>query len=123
MSIENHKQICDKLHEIYKKKNKDYGNSFLYCYEKFGLSSPLTRILDKTFRLENLILNGKAEVAGEAIEDTLVDLANYAIMTAMLIIDAKEAVTMDDTSKEHELIIQRSERAKFIRMAKREKMK
>lgn len=84
MSAEKHKQICDKLHETYKAKNKDYGNSFEYCYNKFGLSSPLTRILDKTFRLENLILNGKAEVTDESISDTLLDLANYAIMTAML---------------------------------------
>lgn len=38
---------------------------------------------DKFNRLENLILNGECEIKDESIKDTLMDLANYAIMLYM----------------------------------------
>lgn len=80
--INTHKEILDGMHEMYKKKNEDYGDSFDKSMDKFGMISSLIRLTDKMNRFEQLIEND-ANVADESIEDTLLDLANYAIMTAM----------------------------------------
>lgn len=73
-----YEEIVKELYDIYKRKNHDYGNSFSILYQKFGLQSVVIRLWDKLLRLETL-LNSKAQV-DESIEDTLKDLANYAIM-------------------------------------------
>jgi hypothetical protein len=81
--IEKHKKICEKLNQIYQAKNKDYGNSFSEMYKKLGIISAVTRIGDKYHRLENLCNKPESErqIKDESIKDTLMDLANYAIMT------------------------------------------
>lgn len=81
-NVANHKSICDELNSLYAKKNKDYGNSFTKTYEEFGLVMSAIRLNDKLERFKRLI-NNKNEVKDESIRDTLVDLANYAIMTVM----------------------------------------
>ncbi len=78
-----HAGICGELTSIYRKKNADYGNSFSRAVEKYGLVSALTRISDKFNRLESLILHQTQEVKDESVQDTLLDLANYCIMTVM----------------------------------------
>ena len=84
-NINEHARICAELHEIYKKKNSDYGNSFGETFEKLGIISAITRISDKYNRLCSLATKSENErqVKDESIIDTLKDLANYAIMTAM----------------------------------------
>ena len=115
-----HKDICEQLNDIYRRKNSDYGNSFGETFEKLGIISAVTRITDKVNRIQSLasagykkqnvcikdILefmktlpenckkqeiidkiceivasNSAQQVKDESIEDTLMDLANYAIMT------------------------------------------
>lgn len=78
-----HAGICGELTSIYRKKNADYGDSFSRAVEKYGLVSALTRISDKFNRLESLILHKEQEVKDESVQDTLLDLANYCIMTVM----------------------------------------
>lgn len=76
--------ILKKMHDTYEAKNADYGDSFHKSVEKYGLIAALTRMSDKFGRCETLILNGqKNKVADESLYDTLIDLASYAIMTAM----------------------------------------
>lgn len=77
-----HKCICDELNGIYEKKNHDYGNSFGETFDKLGIVSAVTRISDKTNRLMSLCKT-EARVDDESITDTLMDLANYCIMTVM----------------------------------------
>ena len=77
--IEVHQQLLDTLHEIYQKKNHDYGDSVHDTYEKYGLVSFLVRMQDKLNRLNTLSKND-AQVRSESIEDTLLDLANYALL-------------------------------------------
>lgn len=68
--------------ELYAKKNADYGNSFDANMDKFGNVVATIRIGDKYSRLEQLTKSGnKANVNDESIDDTLIDLACYAIMT------------------------------------------
>lgn len=80
--IEKHKQICNEIHEMYIKKNADYGDSVGELYKKLGDISFLTRISDKYNRLMNLMTT-EGEQNYESIEDTIQDLANYCIIWLM----------------------------------------
>lgn len=77
-----HREIIDNIHTMYKDKNEDYGDSFDKSLDKFGLLSSLIRLTDKMNRFEQLI-DGESKVTSESIDDTLLDMANYAIMTVM----------------------------------------
>ena len=75
-----HKLICEKLNALYEAKNADYGDSFGKSYKEYGLTMPCIRLEDKLNRLKSLNFSKTSKV-NESIEDTLMDLANYAIMT------------------------------------------
>jgi len=78
-----HKEICEKLTDIYRRKNKDYGDSYAKVRKKYP-NSVFIRSEDKISRLETLLKPGTVtEVADESIDDTLLDLANYWIMEAI----------------------------------------
>jgi hypothetical protein len=83
--IEMHKKLCEELNKTYKQKNHDYGNSFGDTFDKLGIISAVTRITDKYNRLVSLATKPEEErkVKDEAIEDTLLDMANYCIMTVI----------------------------------------
>ena len=72
--------IINECIEIYKKKNSDYGNSATKTYEQFGDISYATRINDKINRINSLIITNKQEIKDESIDDTIMDLENYAIL-------------------------------------------
>ena len=73
--------ILSNLEDTYKRKNSDYGNSVGDTYEKFGDISFLTRITDKYNRILSLADKGQCgEVKDEALEDTILDLANYCLL-------------------------------------------
>lgn len=74
-----HDGLCKALHNIYKAKNKDYGDSFSSLRKEFP-EAILIRLGDKYNRLKSLMKSGKAEVKDESVEDTLLDLANYCLM-------------------------------------------
>lgn len=76
-------EIMNKNLELYKKKNVDYGNSFAEVYKELGFESGLVQILHKVNRIKGIYSKGKAEVENESIRDSLVDLANYALMTVV----------------------------------------
>jgi hypothetical protein len=76
----NHSEICKELNNIYQAKNKDYGDSFSKLRREYGNPAILIRLEDKLGRLKRLMLSDEQEVKTESIEDTLKDLANYAIM-------------------------------------------
>lgn len=79
--VARHYAICQKLNQVYKAKNHDYGDSFGDTYKKLGIISAVTRLSDKMNRLMSLAVLHDAQVKDEKIEDTLLDMANYAIMT------------------------------------------
>lgn len=76
------KQIANGLTELYERKNADYGNSFSKSYEEFGLTSPVIRLSDKVERLKTLSKQ-EAKVKDESIQDTVMDIAVYAMLTLM----------------------------------------
>mgnify|MGYP001243161125 CR=1 FL=1 len=72
------------IHEFYYTKNKDYGDAFTKSLDKYGPIAALVRMEDKMGRLSNLITKGEESyILSESVDDTLIDLANYAIMTAL----------------------------------------
>ena len=79
--VARHHTICQKLNAVYKAKNHDYGDSFGDTFKKLGIISAVTRLSDKMNRLMSLAVAHDAQVKDEKIEDTLLDMANYAIMT------------------------------------------
>ena len=82
-------EITNEMHELYIKKNSDYGESVTNTYKDFGLVSFLVRMQDKLNRLKTL--NKKdSQVKDESIRDTLVDLANYAILAVIELDKEKE---------------------------------
>lgn len=79
--VAQHYAICQKLNAVYKAKNHDYDDSFGDTYKKLGIISAVTRLSDKMNRLMSLAVKHDTQVKDEKIEDTLLDMANYAIMT------------------------------------------
>jgi len=88
-----HRALLDRIHETYIQKNKAYGNSFDRSIERWGYTAALVRMEDKLNRLEQLLLNDAAQ-NDEAAEDTALDLANYSIMLAMIVLERKALRTM-----------------------------
>lgn len=82
-NIEKYETISNELKSIYEEKNKRYGDSFRNGIKKYGYISSLTRLSDKFQRLEQLMLNRELETSDESLRDTLMDMANYCIMTVM----------------------------------------
>lgn len=82
---DNFRNIIEELYSTYIKKNSDYGNSFDRSLDEWGLQAAAFRMDDKMNRFKNLVKTGSFKVKDESVVDTLKDLANYAIMTAMYI--------------------------------------
>lgn len=84
-------ELCD----TFKSKNADYGNSFSQLYQEFGDNGIITaavQISHKYHRFMNLIKGTPAKV-NESLRDTLMDLANYCILTVMELDKAQERKT------------------------------
>ena len=76
-----YEEVMQKLHDVYVRKNSDYGDSFSKSLNKYGEVAAMVRIEDKKNRLDSLF--GKENdrmVANESLDDTIEDIANYFIM-------------------------------------------
>ena len=81
-NVEQFMSITQNMAKTYAAKNHDYGNSFEESLDEFGLVASVVRMGDKMNRIKSLIKK-EAQVKDESIKDTLLDMANYAIMTVM----------------------------------------
>lgn len=91
--VQQHKNICYELNALYAKKNHDYGDSFHLSYLEEGMAMPRIRLSDKLNRFKTLSKNLESrEVQDESIRDTLLDLANYAIMTILELEGGKDEI-------------------------------
>ena len=82
--------ITEEMATLYSKKNADYGDAFTESLDEDGLLVSKIRIKDKLKRFSQLIDND-ALVNDESMRDTLIDLANYAVMTMMWIDDNEKS--------------------------------
>lgn len=85
--IEQYNKVREEAFEIFKKKNTDYGDAFA----DYGSVGVIVRMGDKIRRMANITSTSIALVEDERLRDTLLDLANYAVMGLMLL-DEKKAV-------------------------------
>ena len=72
--------IQDEARALFAKKNADYGDAFA----KYGVIGVLMRIEDKIQRALSISKSQIKLVEDERLEDTLLDLHNYAAMALML---------------------------------------
>lgn len=79
--VQRHKIICEEINDLYDRKNHDYGDSFHQTFVEEGMAMARIRLGDKFNRFKTLSRGGDRKVNDESIRDTLIDLANYAIMT------------------------------------------
>ena len=86
--------LLKRMADVHKTKNCDYAHpergdfySNFREVERLGISSwrgILVRMCDKWSRICNLAQRGNAAVKDETIEDTLVDMANYALLCILV---------------------------------------
>lgn len=73
--------IIKRMDDTHTRKNNDYGDAAYQGYKKYGDYYFLVQLHNKMSRLESLTVGRKTQmVKDESIDDTLLDLANYAIM-------------------------------------------
>ena len=77
-------KILNRIKDTILIKNKRYGNSFHQTIEEYGIVALLIRLTDKLNRLKT------AYQYHESMEDTLLDIAGYAILGLIEIENIKE---------------------------------
>lgn len=100
-NLERHQQFLGELGDLYELKNNLYGDNFHKTYLEYGNPVLCIRLEDKLGRAKSLLLGDQDDFPSyaaqkESVVDTLLDLANYAIMAAM-------ELTSDDNSEIHDL--------------------
>jgi hypothetical protein len=112
-----HETLCNKSRALMRKKNADYAGgrgvepfaNFTRC-EAMGIckteAGMLVRMTDKMSRLSSFLESGKFEVADESLEDTTLDIINYAVLLYAYVADKKNvtenstsAINLADTNK------------------------
>lgn len=81
--VQLHREVCEEINDLYARKNHDYGDSFHQTFVEEGMAMARIRLGDKFNRFQTLSRGGEQKVNDESIRDTLIDLANYAIMTVV----------------------------------------
>ena len=95
-----HQAICKELNSLYEKKNHDYGDAFHLSYLEEGMAMARIRLGDKLNRFKQLSKNPDSQaVNDESIRDTLIDLANYAIMTVLEMDCSNDEGTVDTAAR------------------------
>lgn len=77
------KKITDKMLDIHLKKSHDYGSSYDDSLDEEGLAAARVMLRNKWSRFKNLSKGNEIKVKDESIKDTLLDMANYAILTIL----------------------------------------
>ena len=90
---EEYKKIGNEMYEMFAAKHMDYGLNNIALGgdilnndndKTFSLTGLCIRLTDKISRLKNLLINGRAFVKGEGMEDTFMDIANYGIIRLLV---------------------------------------
>jgi len=98
--LDYHNTMVKRMTDIVAKKNADYTGNNDDAFANFkqvedlGIASAeqgfLTRMTDKLSRINTFVKKGVYSVTDESVEDTLLDLANYAILMSGYIKSKKE---------------------------------
>jgi hypothetical protein len=93
--------FCGRMTSIMKDKNRDYSGmdddalkNFKLIENAYNVTSSevgtFTRMSDKMSRLASFIRNGELVVKDESVQDTLIDLANYAVLLSAQIVERRD---------------------------------
>ena len=98
--LKNYETTLSELANTFFLKNERYGNSFTDTIEDYGLVSSIVRITDKFNRMTTLFQNRELDCDDEPLKDTMLDMANYLIMTvAYMKEDEKEEPKLTNIDK------------------------
>ena len=86
------RSIVNDMADLYEKKNSNYGDSFGQLFEELGPTAGLVPLWNKLHRATSLIKGNKNNF--ESLEDTLKDLACYAIMN-LIEMEAQKDIEID----------------------------
>ncbi len=88
--LKDFKALTDRMYAITLAKNTDYTGDTAQPFKNFTMVETMgaatteqgffTRMMDKIMRFAGFLKNGTLAVKDEAIEDTLLDLANYCLL-------------------------------------------
>jgi hypothetical protein len=92
--LELHVKLCSEAKDLMVKKNHDYGaNSDPFRnFRTFGSLGILVRLSDKLARLNSFLENGNLSVENESVQDTILDIINYAVLFEGYLEDSKPNV-------------------------------
>lgn len=106
--------VCKEIAELLDQKNTAYGTSVSDTFNDYGLTSYIIRLQDKVNRLKTLDKNKEISLGDEKIEDTLLDLAGYAILAISQLRNYKEGNHTSELVKyaenELELLLRKAEK-------------
>jgi len=100
--LKNHERLCTTALNLMRRKNHDYAGrggespfaNFTRC-EGMGICSTeqgfLVRMTDKMSRLSSFIEAGTLQVKDESVEDTILDIINYAVLFQSFLQEKKES--------------------------------
>jgi len=94
--VEKFRFIVNRMADLYEKKNSNYGDSFGRLIDDLGPIAGLVPLHNKLDRITNLIKGGHNDF--ESVEDTVKDLACYAVMFLIELerLDEKSRVIVDE---------------------------
>ena len=72
--------LLDKLFTTYKAKNTDYGSAFTEMFDELGIDYAYGKLREKMNRIK-VLRKQPNMVENESLEDALLDMAGYAILT------------------------------------------
>lgn len=82
--IEQHEELCNRIHCTYVAKNNEYGDIFGKCVQELGPIAGIVRLEDEMARIKGLVKGEEDKaVRGETMQESLLALADYAIMLYM----------------------------------------
>lgn len=72
--------ILEQMSDVHRRKNADYGDAAYEGYKEFGIQYYIIQLHNKLNRLKSLTKDNSKPQVNESIEDTLLDMANYAVL-------------------------------------------
>lgn len=113
-TVEQFRDILKDMGDLYERKNADYGGAIEKAIHEFGYVYSACMLFNKLERFRNLIKKNDYEgKVGESLVDTLLDMANYAVETARVMmndmeyiaemtrLDEARALTVEEFNKLH----------------------
>lgn len=87
--------VLDEMKELHAKKNKDYKGSFHDLFKEYGMPYALGHLEEKLNRVKAITENGGNAVKNDHIEDSVIDLACYAVMLYVELKNKKNGTDKD----------------------------